>query len=131
MTGAALAAVLAVGAGSALMALHAHEGQELLRARQSQSLRERAPVMAVTAASVQAVVARAPEPVLAARRTPVAWIGCRSGARAPLRNPWLCSVRYRSGTRAHYRLVVQPNGDYMGRGSGIIEGCCVATPALG
>jgi hypothetical protein len=47
-----------------------------------------------------------------------------------LRNPWSCTIRYRSGTRAHYRVIVRPDGSYTGVGTGIIEGCCVKTPTL-
>jgi hypothetical protein len=47
-----------------------------------------------------------------------------------LRNPWSCTIRYRSGTRAYYRVRVQPNGYYSGTGAGIIDGCCVKTPML-
>lgn len=47
-----------------------------------------------------------------------------------LRNPWSCSIVYRSGTRAHHRLTVEPSGRYAGTGTGIISGCCVKAPTL-
>jgi hypothetical protein len=78
----------------------------------------------------QAVVAQAPEPVSPAKRTRPASVLCRPGGPGPLRNPWSCTIRYRSGTRAHYRVEVQPNGYYSGTGTGIIDGCCVKTPTL-
>ncbi len=84
----------------------------------------------LSAASVESVVAQAPEPVLAGRRTPVVRVRCRPGGGGPLRNPWSCNIRYRSGTRAHYRVQVQPNGYYSGTGTGRIDGCCVKTPTL-
>ncbi|HEY5342869.1 MAG TPA: hypothetical protein VIJ66_04335 [Solirubrobacteraceae bacterium] len=58
------------------------------------------------------------------------------GRRAPgdaavLRNPWSCAIVYRDGVRAHYEVTVEPDGHYVGRGTGIIDGCCVQTPAIG
>jgi hypothetical protein len=129
--GAAIVVSLAllVGVAGAAVALHARGGQELFRDQQSRSLAI-TPVTVVVASSVQAVVARAPEPVIASRRTPPAVVRCRPGGGGPLRNPWSCTIRYRSGTRAHYRVLVQPNGYYKGVGTGIIEGCCVKVPTL-
>jgi hypothetical protein len=70
-------------------------------------------------------VARAPEPVAPAKRTRPEQVRCLPGAGGTLRNPWSCTVRYRSGVRAHYRVVVEPSGYYSGIGTGVIEGCCV------
>lgn len=120
---------LLVGAAGAVVALRGRGDQEVFRIEQARSL-SGAPVTVVGASSVEAVVALAPEPVRASRRTPTANVRCRPGGPAPLRNPWSCSVRYRSGTRAHYRVTVQPNGYYSGEGTGIIDGCCVKVPTL-
>jgi hypothetical protein len=79
---------------------------------------------------VAAVVAQAPEPVPAARRTRPAQVRCRPEGGGTLRNPWSCTILYRSGKRAHYRVVVQPDGHYTGVGTGIITGCCVEAPTL-
>lgn len=122
-----MAIAVLVGVAGALVSLHGHGGEELLRLNQARALRL-TPSTTLSAAHVQAFVAKAPEPVLAARRTPVARVRCRPGGAGPLHNPWSCEIRYRSGTRAHYRVVVQPDGRYRGVGSGIIEGCCVQTP---
>lgn len=118
-----------VGVAGAVVALQSHGGEEPLRLRQSGALKL-TPARTLSAARVQTFVAKAPEPVPAPRRTPVARIRCDPGGAGPLRNPWSCVIRYRSGTRAHYRVIVQPNGYYKGVGTGIIEGCCVKVPTL-
>jgi hypothetical protein len=124
-----VALAVLVGVAGAVVALHSRGGEEQLPLNQSRGLKL-APATTLSAVRVQAFVASAPEPVLASRRTPVAHVGCRPGGGGPLRNPWSCAIRYRSGTRAHYRVVVQPNGYYKGTGTGIIEGCCIKTPTL-
>lgn len=124
-----MSAALLVGVAGAVVALHSRGGDELLRLRESQSL-ALAPARTLAAARVQELVARAPEPVAAAVRTPVRWIHCTpASGGGPLRDPWSCEIRYRSGTHAHYRVTVQPDGRYTGTGTGAIEGCCVKTPA--
>ena len=84
----------------------------------------------LSAARVEVEMAREPEPVPAARRTPVVQARCEPKGGGTLRNPWVCTVRYRSGTQAHYLVAVQPDGSYSGIGTGIIEGCCVKVPTL-
>jgi hypothetical protein len=121
--------VLAVGVAGGMLSLHSRGGVELLRAEQSGALGLRS-TATPTAAGVEAVVASAPEPVAPAKRTKPAQVRCRPGTGGTLRNPWSCTIRYRSGTRAHYRVVVEPNGYYSGTGTGIIEGCCVVAPTF-
>jgi hypothetical protein len=118
-----------VGVVGTVVALRSRGGEDLFRIEQSRSLTT-APAMMLSAARVEAVVAKAPEPVRPARRTRSAQVRCSPGAGGTLRNPWSCTIRYRSGTRAHYRVVVEPNGYYSGTGTGIIEGCCVKAPTL-
>lgn len=122
------AAVL-VGVTGAVVALQGRGGEQALRDRQAAGLGS-ASARALSPARVQAFVVRAPEPVPAAQRTKALLATCAPGGPGPLRNPWSCQIHYRSGTRAHYRVVVQPNGRYRGVGSGIIEGCCIAVPTL-
>lgn len=104
-------------------------GGDLFGVEQSRSLTLRT-ASVLSADRVEAVVGRAPEPVEPAKRTHPERVRCRPGGAVPLRNPWTCEIRYRSGTSARYRVLVQPNGYYSGRGTGIIDGCCVKTPAL-
>ncbi|HEY5194047.1 MAG TPA: hypothetical protein VIJ39_09290 [Solirubrobacteraceae bacterium] len=128
-TAAVVSMAILVGIAATAVVLRNRGGEDLFRLEQSRSLAVRSATV-LSAARVEAVVAQAPEPVAAARRTPVARASCRSGGAGPLRNPWSCTIRYRSGTRAHYRVQVQPNGYYSGTGTGKIDGCCVKTPTL-
>jgi hypothetical protein len=121
--------VVLVGITATAVVLRNRGGEDLFRVEQARSL-GLAPATVLSAARVEAVVAQAPEPVLPAKRTPAARVRCRPGAAGVLRNPWSCTIRYRSGTRAHYRVQVQPNGYYSGTGTGNIDGCCVKTPTL-
>ncbi len=118
-----------VGIAATAVVVFNQGGENLFRIEQSRSLVQKTATV-LSAARVEAVVATAPEPVEAARRTPAAQVRCRAEGPGPLRNPWSCTIRYRSGTRAHYRVQVQPNGYYSGTGTGVIDGCCVKTPTL-
>jgi hypothetical protein len=118
-----------LGVAGTVVALADRRSQGLFRDEQSRSL-ALAPSTILTASAVQAVVAKAPEPVSRSRRTPPVQVRCRPQGGGALRNPWLCSIRYRSGGRAHYRVVVQPDGRYRGDGTGVITGCCVRAPTL-
>jgi hypothetical protein len=129
LTAAVVWMVVLVGIAAAAVVLRNRGGADLFRIEQSRSLTLR-PATVLSAARVEAVVGQAPEPVLSAKRTPPAQVRCRSGGAGVLRNPWLCTIRYRSGTSAHYRVQVQPNGYYSGTGTGSIDGCCVKTPTL-
>jgi hypothetical protein len=121
--------VVLLGIAGTVVVLRNRGGADLFRIEQSHALDLR-PATVLSAARVEAVVAQAPEPVAPAKRTSPAQVRCRPGGAGILRNPWSCTIRYRSGTRAHYRLQVQPNGYYKGMGTGIIDGCCVKTPTL-
>ena|ERR1700722_3855476 len=129
-TAAVVSMAILVGIAATAVVLSNRGGEDLFRLEQSRELAVRS-ATTLSAARVEAVVAQAPEPVAAAMRTPTARVSCRPGGLPPLRNPWSCTIRYRSGTRAHYRVQVQPNGYYNGTGTGKIDGCCVKTPTLG
>jgi hypothetical protein len=122
---------LLFGATGAVVALGSRGGAEVFQYEQSsRSSSVEGSAGQVSAAHVAAVVAQAPEPVIAIRRTPTVQVRCQPGSGAVLRNPWSCAIVYRDGTRAHYEVTVEPDGHYTGRGTGIIAGCCVQTPAL-
>jgi hypothetical protein len=129
LTAAVVWMVVMVGVSGAVIVLGNRGGGDLFRIEQSSSLTS-TPATVLSAAHVEAVVAQAPEPVAPAKRTSPALVRCRPGGAGVLRNPWSCTIRYRSGTRAHYRVQVQPNGYYSGTGTGVIDGCCVKTPTL-
>lgn len=118
-----------VGVAGAVVALRGRGGEELFRYQQARSSTVSSATV-LSASRVETFVAKAPEPVLPARRTRPARVRCLPGRSAVLRNPWSCAIRYRSGTRAHYRVIVHPDGSYIGTGTGIIEGCCIETPTL-
>lgn len=129
LTGIVVCLALAVGVAAGAIAWRGHGNEGLYRYEQSGALRGTAATV-LSAAHVEALVAQAPEPVPAPKRTRPAAVRCRPGTPGTLRNPWSCTIRYRSGTRAHYRVTVQPDGSYTGVGTGIITGCCVKTPTL-
>ena len=118
-----------VGVAGTFVVLRSRGGEEAFQYEQSSSLALK-PSPVLRADQVAAYVARAPEPVSPADRTPAAEIDCRPRGGGILRNPWSCSILYHSGRRVSYRIVVQPKGSYSGVGPGIISGCCVATPPL-
>jgi len=118
-----------LGMAGTVVALRSRGGEDVLRYEQSRSL-ALTPSAALSAARVAAVVAKAPEPVPPAKRTRPAQVSCRPGSGGTLRNPWSCTILYRSGTRAHYLVRVAPDGSYSGVGTGVIEGCCVKVPTL-
>jgi len=122
------AAVLC-GVAGAFVALRGRGSEEVLEYAQSRSLAQK-PSPVLSAAHVVALVGEAPEPVPLAARTRPVQVSCRPGSGGTLRNPWSCTILYHSGTVAHYRVTVQPDGHYTGVGSGIITGCCVDAPTL-
>lgn len=119
-----------IGIAATAVVLRDRGGTDLFRIEQSRSLRSGTHATVLGAVEVQAVVRQAPEPVAAAKRTSPARVGCRPEGAGPLLDSWSCTIVYRSGTRAHYRVEVQPNGYYRGVGTGIIDGCCVKVPML-
>ncbi len=123
-----LCALVLAGIAGAAVAVFGRGGEESFRYEQSRAL-ALTPATVLSAGRVEAFVAKAPEPVAAVKRTPPTIVRCSPGRGAVLRNPWSCEIRYRSGTHAHYRVVVRPDGVYRGVGAGIIEGCCIKTPA--
>ncbi|HEV3095353.1 MAG TPA: hypothetical protein VGY30_12700 [Solirubrobacteraceae bacterium] len=119
-----------VGAVGGVLALRSRGSQEAFRYQQSAALGAGGGATVLSAARVEAWVTKAPEPVRPAKRTPPALVRCRPGPSRVLHNPWSCTIRYRSGTHAYYSVNVHPDGFYVGTGTGIIEGCCIKTPAL-
>ncbi len=121
--------VLIVGAAGVVVALDSRGNAEVFRSAQSAALTRRPPGV-LNAANVAAEIAKQPEPVEAARRTPAVQTRCEPKGSGTLRNPWVCTVRYRSGTQAHYLVQVAPDGSYSGVGTGLISGCCIKVPTL-
>lgn len=129
LTALLVCALVLVGIAGAGVAVFGRGGEEAFRYEQSRALTLN-PATALSAGSLEAFVAKAPEPVAPANRTPAALVRCRAGGGGVLRNPWSCRIRYRSGREVRYRVEVSPDGFYKGVGPGVIEGCCVKTPTL-
>ena len=120
---------LIIGALGAVIAFGARGGNESFRAVQTHGLSESVSTV-LTGPNVAKAISTAPEPVAAPLRTPVVKAVCLSKGKGALPNPWECTLRYRSGTVAHYLVAVQPDGAYSGIGTGFISGCCVKVPTL-
>jgi hypothetical protein len=128
ITALVVCALVLAGIAGAGVAVFGRGGEETFRYEQSRAL-ALTPATVLSAGHVEAFVGKAPEPVAAAKRTAPTLVRCSPGGGGVLRNPWSCTIRYRSGTYAHYRIAVRPDGFYKGVGAGIIEGCCIKTPA--
>ena len=121
--------VLIVGTAASLVALSTRGNEDAFRSAQSASL-TLSPPGVLSGAELAAAVARQPEPVAAAQRTRAVQARCEPKGSGVFRNPWECTVRYRSGTQAHYLVQVAPDGSYSGAGTGLISGCCLSVPTL-
>jgi hypothetical protein len=111
---------LAAGLAGTAVALGGRDADDEFLAQQRNPL-------SVRRADVERAARSAPEPV-ASRRSPVVTAHCRAAGSGDLRNPWTCRLRYRSGTIAHYRITVGPDGSFVGdhlEGTGVLKGCCV------
>jgi hypothetical protein len=92
---------------------------------------------ALTPSAVAGVVRLAPDPVTGARGLRANCMALGSGE---LRNPWRCTIGYRSGRVIRYLVTLYPSGSYSGDqeivhyegrtypDTGTITGCCVAIP---
>ncbi len=118
------APLLAAGIVATLLTIANRDADPLFLSRQQN-------LHAVRTADVERAVIAPREPVApGAHATPARSARCRSGGSAGLRNPWTCSVRYRSGSRITYRVQLGADGSYRGRDPKIgrsITGCCVVT----
>jgi hypothetical protein len=119
-------AVLTVAVAGAAVAVYGLGSEDGFRYTQSGSLSLASGVL--TPASVDAALAKVPAPEPVALRTPAVRTDCVPRGGGPLRNPWTCVIRYRSGVLAHYLVAIASDGSYSGIGTGQISGCCVKLP---
>ena len=94
-------------------------------------LRARNPLR-VEPVQVERAVMNAPEPAAEGPKTPARSARCKAGSTGDLRNPWQCTVRYRSGARFAYTVEVDSDGRFEGQtadGQRVISGCCVEAPS--
>ena len=78
---------------------------------------------------LELLVAKAREPTPSGPGSTVRTARCVPGSATGRRNPWRCTVRYRSGTSLRYRVKLAGDGSYVGfdpTGNYSIRGCCVS-----
>lgn len=121
--GAVVGVLLAVGVAAGYTGVRARERDD------SFVLKQLHPVL-VKKTDVDKMVATAPEPGSKARRTPSVATNCHPANFGALRNPWKCSVRYRSGRTARYEVYVSHDGHFEGEGDGKFSGCCISVPIV-
>ena len=105
--------------------------------------RQKNPTIVETAA-VEQLIRTAPDPIPPHESDATA-SRCRADGRRELRTPWQCTVRYRSGSVARYRVTIETDGSYRARYSLVIRpdgvrdpgrgatasGCCLRAPTRG
>jgi hypothetical protein len=128
-TGIVVWGALIVGAVGAVIAFGARGNGSEFAAEQARALTKVVPTT-LTGSRVAAALALQPQPVAPAERTPVVKATCLSHGKGSLRNPWACTIHYRHGRDASYLVAVEPNGSYIGVGTGTITGCCIKVPTL-
>lgn len=122
-----LGSAIVAGVAGAFTALHGRDADNAFLYRQRHPLTLRA-------VDVQRAVRRAPDPLVGNKGPPGEQARCRPHGSGDLRNPWTCTVTYRSRRRRpRLRVDVRDDGSYVGRyeGGGSVEGCCVGLPAGG
>jgi hypothetical protein len=77
---------------------------------------------------VERVVRTAPDPMVGKGSGVAAT--CTPRGSGPLRSPWSCVVRYKSGRTARLSVRINNDGTYLGRyaGGGAAQGCCIDLP---
>src|SRR5881398_850596 len=77
---------------------------------------------------VERAVMRAREPVPGNNGTRAVAGTCTPGRQGERRNPWLCRIRYGSGRRVDYQVVIEASGAFHGvnsTGERLVRGCCI------
>jgi hypothetical protein len=80
---------------------------------------------------VERLVMRAREPVPGNNGTRAVDGTCTPGKQGERRNPWTCAIKYASGRRVTYQVVIAPDGSLRGvnaTGERLVHGCCVVVP---
>ena len=120
---AAIGAACGAGLVGAIVALGSRGADEQFLADQ-----KRPP--ALTAAAVERVVRSAPDPYSGKGAGTAAT--CVKRGRGLLGNPWICTVKFKSGKTARLRVEVQDDrtyaGTYIGVPGAAAEGCCIDLP---
>jgi hypothetical protein len=120
--------VLGIGAAGAGVSYVTIGSEDLFNYEQSQALGLATPF--IVAANVDETLSHVPAPVVPSKRTPAVSTQCQPHGPDPLRNPWTCVIRYRSGVTAHYLIQINSDGSFTGAGTGDVSGCCVKLPTV-
>ena len=100
------------------------------RGGDEQFLQEQRHPPTLQASEVERVVRTAPDPTSGTGQGVAA--RCANRGNGPLRNPWSCVVRFKSGERVRLLVQVEEDGTYDGRYVGVkgaaATGCCIDLP---
>lgn len=122
--------LLAVGLVS-FVVVRSQQGEGAALAARQQS------AQALTPHAVERVVRVAPDPVTGKGGLSAS---CSSLGSGELRNPWRCTIHYRSGRVIRYRVVIHADGSFRGDqeilsfqgrthpDTGQVSGCCITIP---
>jgi hypothetical protein len=120
---AVLASVCIVSLAGAIVALGARGADEAFLLRQENPT-------TLSAGAVEKLMLTSPDPQPPHDPTGVS-SHCTAHGKRDLRNPWRCSVRYRSGSVAQYHVTINADGSYRARyatGGSTARGCCLDLP---
>ena len=84
----------------------------------------------VTTPAVEKLLLTAPAPDVP-HNSPGTRARCSAEGRRELRNPWRCTVNFRSGSVARFLVTIRPDGSYRARYVGnpaTATGCCLELP---
>ncbi len=119
--------ILVLGSVAAVVALSAHRAN-------SQFVYEQQHPTVIDPHELDLILQKTREPVPGGDGSPAIAVSCTPGDTGPKLNPWRCEIRYRSGIKISYQLVVALNGAFEGADSTetrLIHGCCLVGAAAG
>lgn len=119
-----LASVVAVAVGGVIAGFSGRGADEQFLVDQRTPTR-------VSAEAVEELMLTAPDPQPPHARS-AARSRCDTDGRRELRNPWHCTVHYRSGSVARFVVTLKSDGSYVGDYAGDTAkatGCCLRLPA--
>lgn len=119
----AVASICAVALGGAVAAVNGRGADDEFLLRQENPTKLSAP-------AVEKLMLGSPDPApphtSGADRAECTPLGNRD-----LRNPWVCTVEYPSGSVARYSVTINGDGSYLAhyaRGTATARGCCLTVP---
>ena len=119
-----VASLLATALAGAVAALAGRGADDAFLLRQKNPTR-------VTTSAVEELMLTAPDPS-APHDGAATGARCSTDGRRELRNPWRCTVDFRSGSVSRFVVTIRPDGSYRARYVGstaTATGCCLSVPA--